>query len=164
MLTEYFHIQLSPATELLLPLDYTTGVVTLTLEQICPIPGVAPNLLGVANQGGRLLWVLDLSDLLGLVSSVRKTHAKTNLTLVVLNGSDRAAREQDLRQVGCVVSLLKGIVSLDPEQIQPLPGEFPPALKLYGTGVARIEQPVTVLNVNAIFTALSTCDRTSVHP
>jgi twitching motility protein PilI len=164
MLTEYFHIQLSPTTELLLPLDNTAGVVTLTLEQVCPIPGVAPTLLGVANQRGKLLWVLDLSGLLGLVSSVRNAHAKTNLTLVVLNGSVHTTREQDLRQVGCVVSLLKGIVSLDPEQFQPVPAEFSPALKLYGTGVARLEQPVTALNVNAIFTALSTCDRTSVHP
>lgn len=164
MLTEYFHIQLSPVIELLLPLEQTVGVVTLTLEQICPIPGVASTLLGVANQRGKLLWILDLSGLLGLVSSVRNAHAKTNLTLVVLNGSAHVAREQDSRQVGCVVSLLKGIVSLDSEQLQPVPAEFPPALKLYGIGVAQIERPVTALNVNAIFTALSTCDRTSVHP
>jgi twitching motility protein PilI len=164
MLTEYFHIQLSPATELLLPLDNTVGVITLMLEQICPIPGVAPTLLGVANQRGKLLWVLDLNGLLGLGSSVKQAHAKTNLTLVVLNSNVHAAREQDLRQIGCVVSLLKGIVSLAPEQLQPVPVKFPPALKLYGVGVSNVEQPVTVLNVNAIFTALSTCDRTSVHP
>ena len=164
MLTEYFHIQLSPVTELLLPLEHTAGIVTLTLEQICPIPGVASTLLGVANQRGKLLWVLDLSSLLGLDSSVRKAHAKTNLTLVVLNGSVHVAREQDLRQVGCVVSLLKGIVSLAPEQFLPVQAEFPPALKLYGTGTAQLERPATALNVNALFTALSTCDRTSVHP
>jgi len=164
MLTEYFHVQLSPATELLLPLEHTAGVVTLTLEQICPIPGVASTLLGVANQRGKLLWILDLSGLLGLDSSVRNAHAKTNLTLVVLNGSVHMAREQDLRQVGCVVSLLKGIVSLAPEQIQPVPAEFPPALKLYGIGTTQLESSVTILNMNALFTALSTCARTSVHP
>lgn len=139
---------------------------TLTLEQICPIPGVAPTLLGVANQRGKLLWVLDLSGLLELGSSVRNARAKTNLTLVVLNGGTvYAAREQDARQLGCIVSTLKGIVSLDCEQFQPVIAQSPPALNIFGSGMAQIEQsPVTVLNVNAIFTALSTSDRTSVHP
>lgn len=155
-MNEYFYIQLGRSQNLLLPLENTAGVVTLTLEQICPIPGVAPALWGVANQQGKLLWVLELSDLLGLKPSNR-ARQKYNLTLIVLTASSVSSTREPERQIGCVVSNLKGIVTLDPRQFQP--PTTPPFLSSYLFGMAEIEQSqVAVLNVDAVFTTLSNLD------
>lgn len=160
MLAEYFYIQLQRSLGLLLPLENTTGVITLTPEQICPIPGVAPALLGVANQRGKLLWVVELSNLLGLARPSNQVRNSYNLTLVVLTASSvNSTREQAERQIGCVVSALKGIVALNPQQFKPVPVEFSPSLSSYLSGVAEIEQSqLAILNVNAVFTALSNLD------
>lgn len=157
-MSEYFYIQLGRSQDLLLPLENTAGVVTLTLEQICPIPGVAPALWGVANQQGKLLWVLELSALLGLQASNRAKQ-NYNLTLIVLTASSvSSTREPTERQIGCVVSNLKGIVALNSQQFQP-PLADSPSLNPYLSGMAEIEQTrVAVLNVGAVFATLSNLD------
>jgi twitching motility protein PilI len=163
MLTEYFYIQLQQSTGLLLPLDNINSVVTLNQEQICQIPGVLPALLGVTNQRGRLLWVFSLSDFLEL-NQLKLNLNQHNMTLIVLTpSSTNSTREQAERQLGCVVSLLNGIVSLNPNQFKPVPDEFPTVLGSFSSGVAEVEQSlVAVLNVNAVFTALSNLDTSLV--
>ena len=161
-MTEYFYIQLQQSTGLLLPLDNINGVVTLNQEQICQIPGLLPALLGVTNQRGRLLWVLSLSDFLE-IKQLRRNLSQHNMTLIVLTPTANSTREQAERQLGCVVSLLNGIVSLNPKQFKPVPEEFPTVLGSFSSGVAEIEQSlVAVLNVNAVFTALSNLDTSLV--
>lgn len=156
-MSEYFYIQLGRSQDLLLPLENTAGVVTLALEQICPIPGVAPALWGIANQQGKLLWVLELSALLGLQPSARP-KSKYNLTLIVLTAVSVSSTREPERQIGCVVSNLKGIVTLNSQQFQPPPAASP-FLNPYLLGIAEIEQTqVAVLNVGAVFATLSNLD------
>lgn len=153
MLKEYFYIQLS-TWGLLIPLEHTAGVLTLNKAQICPIPGIPPAILGVVNQRGKLLWVLELSDLLGLDQEA-KIIPSYNLTLVVLTASENTTDERS-RQVGCVVSVPKEIVVLDSLQFQPVPASLNHS---FLSGVVEIEKSlVYVLNVNAVFTALANLD------
>ena len=123
MLSEYFHIQLQPNTELLIPLEHTGGAISLPAEQICPIPGIPPAVLGVVNQRGKLLWVIQLSSLLGLGQSDTSLRAQYNLTLLVLSATSRTTGEQESRMVGCVVSTLKEIIFLDSKQFKPVPAK-----------------------------------------
>jgi twitching motility protein PilI len=123
--------------------------------EICPIPGVPPTVLGVVNQRGRLLWVLELSDLLGLVSP-KRLESEHSLKLVVLTASTAASTVGAERQLGCVVSALKGIVTLDSTKFKPVSAKLFPTLGSFLSGVAEIEDsPVAVLNVNAVLTAVS---------
>lgn len=69
MLNDYFFVQLRQSLKVALPLDSTREVISLTYGEICPVPGVSPALLGVANQRGKLLWVLELGDLLKIPPS-----------------------------------------------------------------------------------------------
>ena len=158
MLSEYFHIQLQPNTELLIPLEHTGGAIALPVEQICPIPGIPPAVLGVVNQRGKLLWVIQLSSLLGLGQSDTSLRAQYNLTLLVLSATSRTTGEQESRMVGCVVSTLKEIIFLDSKQFKPVAAKSP----IFGSflsGMAQIDRSlVSVLNVNAVFTALSNLD------
>ena len=162
MLSEYFHIQLQPNTELLIPLEHTGGAIALPVEQICPIPGIPPAVLGVVNQRGKLLWVIQLSSLLGLGQSDTSLRAQYNLTLLVLSATSRTTGEQESRQIGCVVSTLKEIIFLDSKQFKPVAAKSP----IFGSflsGMAQIDRSlVSVLNVNAVFTALSNLDTSLV--
>ena len=156
MLSQYFYVQIYPARGILIPLEHTVGAIALTSEQICPIPGISPALLGVVNQRGSLLWVLELSDLLGLGQSP-KSLSKYNLTLLVLTARGANGNIESEPQVGCVVSVLKEIVFLNPEQFKSIPADSP--IRSFLSGVAEIEQSlVSVLNVNAVFAALSNLD------
>ena len=162
MLSEYFHIQLQPNTELLIPLEHTGGAIALPVEQICPIPGIPPAVLGVVNQRGKLLWVIQLSSLLGLGQSDTSLRAQYNLTLLVLSATSRTTGEQESRMVGCVVSTLKEIIFLDSKQFKPVPAKSL-IFDSFLSGMVQIERSlVSVLNVNAVFTALSNLDTSLV--
>ena len=162
MLSEYFHIQLQPNTELLIPLEHTGGAIALPVEQICPIPGIPPAVLGVVNQRGKLLWVIQLSSLLGLGQSDTSLRAQYNLTLLVLSATSRTTGEQESRMVGCVVSTLKEIIFLDSKQFK-LVAAKSPIFGSFLSGMAQIDRSlVSVLNVNAVFTALSNLDTSLV--
>ena len=128
MLTDYFHVQLRQGMEVVLPLDSAVEVITINQKEICPIPGVSPALLGVVNQRGKLLWVLQLSDFLGLAKSP-KQRLQDNLILLVvtteLANSSAIGREC---QLACVVSALKGIVTLNSIKIKPVSARLGPNL------------------------------------
>lgn len=123
MVSDYFCVQLHQSANVLFPLESTQEVISLTYGEVCPVPGVSSALIGVVNQRGKLLWVLELSDLLQLSENQYNRRSQDNLTLLVLR-----SRTQSGQQVGCVVSALKGIISLDlalhtsskPAQILPL--------------------------------------------
>lgn len=164
MLNDYFHICLRQSVGVVLPLNSTAEVISVTLGEICPIPGIPPAVLGVVNQRGKLLWVMELSDLLGLDPSPKRLQSQDNLTLVVLTASLANSTVGQSRQLGCVVSSLKGIVSLDPAKIKPVSAKLFPTLGSFLSGVAEIEQlPVAVLNTDAVLTALSVPTASLIH-
>lgn len=149
---DYFHIQLRQSVTVLLPLQSTAEVMTLTRGGICPIPGVAPALLGVVNQRGKLLWVMDLSDLLRIEPSPTPLRSQDNLTVVVLTSGDSPTNE---RRVGCVVSALKGIVPLDPAKFRPVPNRLSPFLRSLFSGVAEVDRaPAGILKIDVVLDAL----------
>lgn len=156
MLTEYFQVQLRQSMRVVLPLDSTAEVMSLRAGEICPIPGIPPAVLGVVNQRGRLLWVVELSDLLGVAPPSQWLQSQDKLTLVVITASSAYSNTgQESRQLGCVVTALQGILPLDSAKFKPVARQSP-TLGSFLSGVAEIEQsPVAVLNTDAVFTALS---------
>lgn len=156
-MTEYFYVTLRQSVKVALPVENSTEVISLTRGEICPIPGVTPELLGVVNQRGRLLWVLDLSDLLRLAPPPVGLRPQDRLTLVVMNA--KSANSLDINkpapQFGCVVSNLKAIVPLNKAEFKPVPAKLPANIRSFLLGVAEIEQSrIAVLNVNTIFSSL----------
>lgn len=157
MLNDYFLIQLPQSVKVALPLNTTKEVISLTYGEICPIPGVSPNLLGVVNQRGKLLWVLDFNNLLKILSPPDNIRPQDNLTLLVLNDDSNLTVPTSDRQVGCVVSTLKGVVSLDSAEFQPLPTNTSNTLQSLSVAIAVIEQEkVAVMDIAAIFNNIQT--------
>lgn len=163
MLTDYFHVQLRQEMEVVLPLDSAVEVITLNQKEICPIPGVSPALLGVVNQRGKLLWVLQLSDFLGLAKSPKQRLQDNLILLVVTPESANSSAIGRECQLACVVSALKGIVTLNSIKIKPVSARLAPNLGSFLSGVTEIEQSVVgVLNVNTVLSAISVYTNSSV--
>ncbi len=108
MITDYFCCQLRQSVNVLFPLESTEEVISLTYEEICPVPGVSNSLIGVVNQRGKLLWVLELSDLLQIEPDNKIRRPPDTLTLLVLSSNHNSEQ-----QLGCVISNLAGIISVD---------------------------------------------------
>ena len=163
MLTDYFHVQLRQGMEVVLPLDSAVEVIALNQKEICPIPGVSPALLGVVNQRGKLLWVLQLSDFLGLAKSPKQRLQDNLILLVVTTESANSLAIGREYQLACVVSTLKGIVTLNSIKFKPVSARLAPNLGSFLSGVTEIEQSVVgVLNVNTVLSAISVYTNSSV--
>lgn len=150
-LNDYFFVQLRQSIKVVLPLNSVKEVISLSYGEVCPIPGVVPALLGVVNQRGKLLWVLDLGDLLKIPPSVENITSQADLTLLVLKSR---INEQ---QVGCVVKALKGVVSIDSTELQAIETQINPTLKSFSSAIAIVEQEaVASLDINAILNNIQT--------
>lgn len=111
----------------------------------------------MVNQGGKLLWVLDLSDLLNIPPSPKPSRLQDNLTLIVVSGSSNSTESAATQQVGCIVSAIKGIIPLDMAEFQPPSASISSDLKLFFSAMTAIEQsPVAVVNVKAVLAASKT--------
>lgn len=158
-LKDYFCIQLRQSARLALPIENVAEVFSLAYGDICPIPGVTTALLGVVNQNGQLIWILELADLLsellGLAPSPIDYRKWDSLTVVLLINSPTSQTGVTPQRLACVVSALKGVVQIDKTHIASIPENFSPAFSSFLGGVAKIEeQPVAILNVSAVFAAL----------
>ncbi|MCH9056892.1 chemotaxis protein CheW [Synechococcus sp. PCC 6716] len=149
--TEYFHVELPRGVNVAIPLDQTAEVLSLQARDICLIPGVSPALLGISNQRGHLLWMLDLLQLLGLDHPSGQATNERLTALVV-----REATPQQPRQFACIVSRLRGIMSVLPDQLQPVPKRLQREVRQYLAGFVQMERlPILLLNIEAIFQAVA---------
>lgn len=78
---DYFIVELHNDKQIAIPLDQVQEVMSINYIDICPIPGVKDSLLGVINQKGNLLWLVDLSRLLYDFYSLNNSY--TSLTILV---------------------------------------------------------------------------------
>jgi twitching motility protein PilI len=154
---EFFQIQLHRDTSLLIPLANTIEILACYRQEICPIPGVAPNLLGVVNQRGKLLWILALSELLGLTQREDRFNFPEKLFVLTLTAeSKRASSEVDEQQsqVGCVVEKLQGIVSINTPRV-PVSDRFDDHAKPFLLGMTNLENSqVAILDVQKLLISL----------
>ncbi len=137
-----FVVELENSQFLGIPLDLIREVVSITPEEICPIPGVKQNLLGVINQRGKLLWLLDLSPLLSLVSKVKNPLTK----LIVL------LAEYQQKNFGLVVKNLREIKSLEfLETLDINSAQFPEHQYLKYQTKFNSEDFLNVIDIDAIY-------------
>jgi len=144
---DYFKVKINQANLLAIPIESTREVINVLKSDICPICGVNSAILGVINHRGKLLWIVELENLLELNLNYggekqNKPHEK--LTIIILKNQEK--------QIGAVVNDLKEIVSLDLDQFELRDSNLP--IKTYLNSEEISEK---ILDVDAVFTALQTC-------
>lgn len=138
MVEDYFWIDLGLPLTVAIPLAKTREVLSFPLSSLCLIPGVRPELLGVSNQRGNLLWVMDLPHLLSPAAAKPLNYRTlSNTKAVVLVGESA--------QGAAIAEGLKGIVSFEQGEIKPLREPF-----LLGES-NKDGETILILDVDQIF-------------
>ncbi len=149
MIQEYCRLRVSSLLRIALPVSYVDEVVQLQPQDISPIPGVDPCLLGLTNQRGSLLWVLHLEKFLGIQPNP--------LSKPIIAIAMRAQMpDGGMRRLACVVMALEEIVMLDSQKLIPLPDKLPPRPKALLSGLVKLDNNTYgVLNVPEVFRLLN---------
>ncbi len=163
MLTDYFEIELQHlaleqeiTNKLLVPINRTAEVMNLSRGDLCLIPAVHPALLGVCNQRGRLLWVLDLSQLMGGEKQDTKIRSSEKITAIVMMMPNQL--EQQEGRIAGIVTTLKRIVTLETEDIKPIMSAQTQTSHFF-SGIVTVDFPLesntfNILDVDAVFRIL----------
>ncbi|MDJ0507913.1 MAG: chemotaxis protein CheW [Crocosphaera sp.] len=106
MKKDYFSIELSQSNFLALPLENMGTVLQIDPEKICLIPGILPELLGVINYQGSLLWVLDTDQFFNIESDF--SSFQKSLTAIIMKSTIPGTR----KKVALIVKKIQGVLSL----------------------------------------------------
>ncbi len=126
----------------LLPLEQIGEVLRVNVTDILPVPEMPGCVLGICNWRGDMLWLVDLSQLLGYLSLDQQGQLADVLVVLVVQVNEQS--------VGLVVSQVNDIEYHNLQHLQPaIPGVFPPKLLPFILGSLPEDQGI-VLNINAI--------------
>jgi len=154
MIQEYFGVQLSWNLSVALPLTSVGTVTRIETKKICVLPGVAPFWLGITNQQGSLLWVLDTEMFFELV--VPKEQQERALTTIVLSGKFQGSSVR----VAWIVNKLEGVLSiaksdLESSYLKSLPPPLDPKYqKVFPVAIEQRDRLLIVLDSAAFFETL----------
>jgi positive phototaxis protein PixI len=142
----FLSFRLSADLQGILPASKLTEILTLTIDQIVPIPGVAPETIGVFNWRGNVLWLIDLGYLLKEEPLYSRSKYQSQYNVMILHHEDCA--------LGLVVEQVKQIVRCNPNEFQPF--QSAQALKvnspcIRGYWLSPQEETVLVLDSAALF-------------
>lgn len=120
---DYFKVRVSGDVRIALPLEHVQTVLKIEPQLVCPIPGLDVSLLGTVNREGKLIWVMDLSHVLGL--GFVYCSPGQRLAAVVLRSSNAGLSNQGA--LACVVSSLEGVFT--PLHVQQIDKRLKPRLR-----------------------------------
>jgi len=109
---QFLQFYLAPDTKVMLPIDRLTEVMTIQLGKIIPIPHMNPEVMGVYNWRGEILWMVDLGKIFGLLPWYEQTANKANYKAIVIN-IDKKEKQTNTKvikvRLGLVVSRVEDI-------------------------------------------------------
>lgn len=136
----YLKLQLDEPIQAVLPLKNAQEVVIIPAQRITLMPNMNDCILGLLNQRSRVLWVVDLAQMLGL-ESVSRESREYNITIVRVGNIPLAL----------VVKKVLGVMRLETDLIQSSVGNITPELTPYLRGCLLEEKRVLlVLDAEAI--------------
>ena len=136
----YLKFQLNQQTSAVFSMIHTQEVLVVPVQTVAPMPNMPACMLGLMNRRSRVLWMIDLAQMLNLPpldSSFRQYNV-----IIVRVGSV---------PLGLVVQAVKGPVRLLTEQIQSPVGQVTSGLIPYLRGcVLQQKEILLVLDASAI--------------
>ncbi|XGW00233.1 MAG: chemotaxis protein CheW [Leptolyngbya sp. BL-A-14] len=125
----YLKFLLDPQTPIVLPMKQVQEVLVLSANRLTPMPNMPACIIGLMNRRSRVLWVVDLTRMLGTPALDLNTQQHS---LVIIR--------PDNISLGVVVQQVEGMVWMTPDQIQPPPNHVPSSLLTYLRGCVLKEQ------------------------
>ncbi|MEO0852571.1 MAG: chemotaxis protein CheW [Cyanobacteria bacterium J06648_11] len=144
----YLNVRLDDRTSALIAMDGAQEALVVDARQITPMPNMPACVMGLLNRRSRVMWVVNLLQLLQLQTAPTSTQ---RYELVVLRVEPTEETGADRALMGAVVNGVRGVIRLNPEDIQSPIGHFPASLTPYLQGCVLYEQELLlVLDAKAI--------------
>lgn len=117
--TEQF-LQLHFASEItaLLPTEQLTEVITVSTEEIMPMPHMSPWMMGTYNWRSEILWLVDMGYLVGLTPLYQQVHSTYTAAVVQFPLPTNTSNDTGSQIVGLVVNQVGNIERCPPDSIQ----------------------------------------------
>lgn len=149
----YLKFQLDRHTQAVFSMRHVQEVLTLPARRLTPMPNMPASMLGLINRRSRVLWLVDLAQILGL--SILDTNVQQYTLVLIQVGSV---------PLGLAVQQVEGITRLAADAIQPLSGQVSPTMLPYLRGCALHQQDqkqemLLVLDAEAVLQAPVLCNR-----
>ncbi|MEM9511730.1 MAG: chemotaxis protein CheW [Cyanobacteria bacterium P01_E01_bin.48] len=142
----YLNLRLDDRTSALIAMESAQEALVVNAQQITPMPNMPASVLGLLNRRSRVMWVVDLLQLLQLqpVATAGQQYEVVVLRMGSAEGAERAL-------MGAVVRGVRGVVRIESEDIQSPIGHFPASLTPYLQGCVLYQQELLlVLDAEAI--------------
>lgn len=136
---KYLKFHLEQQTPAILAMEYVQEVLILPYRRITPMPNMPECVLGLLNRRSRVLWVLDLAQLLSL-QPISPSVQYNNVVII-------QARQITL---GLLVQEVKGVTYFAPNLMQAPTELITSALIPYLHGCVVQEEILLVLSAEAI--------------
>jgi positive phototaxis protein PixI len=131
---------LAPQTFAVFSMRHVQEAIVLPARQLTPMPNMPPCMLGLMNRRSRVLWVVNLAQLLGLPSP---DLARQQYNLVII--------QVGAVLLGLAVQKVEGISWIEADAIQSPLGQVAPNIVPYLSGCVWQQQTVVlVLDAPAI--------------
>ncbi len=142
----YLKFRLDPQTPAVFSMRSVQEAIVLPTRRLTPIPNVPPAMMGLMNRRSRVIWVVDLAQLLA-ISSLDANAQQHSIILVQVGAVP----------LGLAVQQVEGMVRLESNQIQSPIGQISTALVPYlrGCALQQLQKPemLLVLDPEAIVQA-----------
>ncbi|MBE9212122.1 chemotaxis protein CheW [Plectonema cf. radiosum LEGE 06105] len=136
----YLQLKLNASTIAVLLVKFTQEVFVLPYELITPIPNISKLILGLINWHNRVIWVVDLPNILGLES---QTSQLRQYNIIVIR--------HQTETIGLMVPEVKGTIRFNSDNIQSASEQVSPDIIPYLEGcIWRENEFNLVLNIQAI--------------
>ena len=144
---EYFLTDVGWTYAIGIPVEQAVEVLSLSADDICPLPVPYPAVLGAIGWRGQLVWTIALEVWLSLPSTGRTPNLKSGSdlrpTLVLQNPNPN-------RILACLIHTLNGIETLNPSDLEALPEAIPQEIRSFFQGKAP-QSNTLILNDRHLF-------------
>ncbi|HEY9696041.1 MAG TPA: chemotaxis protein CheW [Trichocoleus sp.] len=140
----YLKFQLSPHLSAVMSMQHIQEVLLLSTQRVTPMPSMPACVLGLTHRRSRVLWIVDLAQLLGVAH--RQTYVQQNSLIIVQIGTVL---------LGFVVHQVESMAWFPPEAIQSPIGQVSASIVPYLRGYIlqthqQQQEAVLVLDTEAI--------------
>jgi positive phototaxis protein PixI len=139
----FLKVQLTSQQSAVLPMAQAQEAIAIPASRVTPMPNMPACVLGLLNHKSRVIWVVNLPQMLGLESQSLNVQ-QYNLAII------RSGKTP----LGLVVPEIRGVVRLEADAIQSIEGEVLPEQVPYLRGCfIQSQEMLWVLDADAIVQA-----------
>jgi positive phototaxis protein PixI len=140
----YLKFDLGTKISVVVPMTYVREAISRSLQQLTPMPGMPPYVLGLMHRQGQVMWVIDLANLLDVGGILAPIHAP-------LSAQDLLILRVGSTSFAIAVQHIHGSTWLPTAEIQPSLSHATARFSHYLSGCVLQKQEVLfVLDAEAI--------------